>query len=139
MFSFRGHGGECCGIYHIYGFGDDLHEATKNANWSFEQEEKDFKYLLESKQVNIVHFDQRLLEVVLSKHQMKPKRLKMLKEAGFKFVCSFVNSNTFTDCYVFHRYIPKNFQHYGKHEYSTELPIGWKKVITSEPAKIPVE
>lgn len=93
MVAIVGHGGRCCGIYHIYGF-----------NLNRVQED-----LLQIDQwlVNDQGFYQgRTLEVVLNEDQCDTGRetlLPGLAERGFVLTSAFYNTNSGNNCYVFHR------------------------------------
>jgi len=60
----------------------------------------------------------RLAEIVLIGSQCYEDRMKMIKDAGFVFVHSFINGNTRRRCYIFHRHP----------DLSTRAPRGWNDV-----------
>jgi len=108
------HGGECCGVKHIYGMGSGPAASTyfanttnltslqalilAMANWDEEvigevdEEEDD---LLNNGRVK---------EVILTDNQMTNGWPEALAELGFKKVASFLNSNSDNICHVFYHH-----------------------------------
>jgi len=84
------HGGRCCGINHIYGFG--ANETKERLKSLIDQSE----FRRRSRGM--------VLEVVLTNPQCKkyPNHPKWLQELGFKLVTRFVNPNSGNICNVFH-------------------------------------
>lgn len=79
------HGGGCCGMRHIYGFhGSSLTERA----------------MLKTRLKEVPA--SRLAEVVLTDAQCTKARLDLLKENGFRYVCSFINGNTRRKLHIFH-------------------------------------
>jgi len=101
------HGGQCCGINNIYGFG-----ATET------------KERIQSL-INISERNRRsrgmVFEVVLTNQQCKnyPDHPKWLQELGFKLVTRFINPNSGNICNVFH---------YNKYPKSLTLRLPFKIV-----------
>lgn len=109
MVSIVNHGGACCGMRHIYGFG--------GYDWALREQET-FASTLKAVPPS------RMAEVTLTDRQCIPKRLKMLKDAGFSPTLSFVNGNTGNKVFVFHRYnTVKNVP--GKRLRLDAVPTNW--------------
>lgn len=96
-FEVTGHGGNCCGINHLYEF-PDLDDAGGK------EERKAmiaaFIYALQS-----IGSDLRnIVEVVLTDEQLRSGWLRVVQRNGFKRVSRFKNSNSGNVCNIFHRY-----------------------------------
>lgn len=125
------HGGQCCGMRHIYGMD----------NVSVDELDRRIRELdNEAGQGN------RLIEVVLSSRQVGERRAgnagarwhetvmaaggwpAVLQERGFRLVSRFNNSNSSNDCYVFHRVPrfnslePANLPFDWRHEVAPRVP-----------------
>lgn len=83
----RSHGGGCCGIRHVAGFGGTTERNTSE---------------LDSVMWRVP--GGRLAEVVLTREQVRslPKTMKKLADQGFVLVGAFRNANSGNDCFVFH-------------------------------------
>ena len=95
MVAIAQHGGQCCGVRHIYGF--------DNSN------ERDFTQLMSqidaSSGVRLPGQrdpQNRLVEVILSDRQVD--KFPWLERAGFRLVSRFRNANSERFCNVFHRH-----------------------------------
>ena len=104
-FELEDHGGECCGIMHLYGFDDELllddHPTGKVtiAN-RVATIQAGVQRCLRSR-ASYDHDKQMLVEVVLSEYQWRDWDTAV-KRAGFKKVTEFRNSNSGRVCRVYH-------------------------------------
>jgi hypothetical protein len=99
---YTSHGGECCGISHVYDFAYEAFPAwIKNLEQIIANHEAAGKT--------------RLLEAVLTDEQCRPWK-KVLEEHGFVLVSRFINSNTRRACNVFHRANCRTFDAFVKGE-----------------------
>jgi hypothetical protein len=87
------HGGDCCGINHVCRF-------------YFSYPGRSGTTLTELRQ-KIRETTGSLVEVVLTKYQLEGNNYeleKLMKKAKFRLVSTFRNTNTGSQCYVFHYY-----------------------------------
>lgn len=152
------HGGKCCGMFNIHGFGGDPANAWRDKIDGFnrEAETQKFKELIDAYDNKKVHFENsgyncevknarwRVLEAVLITPQMTKWRLKLLKDAHFHLVASFVNGNTTRKCYIFHRYVNSDtgiglfeYKLTPNHKYWDSLPAPVQVERPSAPAPAP--
>jgi len=108
------HGGDCCGINHIYGFPLPF---TKKTVLALEKQIEMFKDDYKNYDDNEDHEGCVLLEAVLNERQYRNKGdgesspnfqgktwHQVLLEHGFKLVTVFRNINSENLCYVYHLY-----------------------------------
>lgn len=113
MVQIVGHGGRCCGIYHIYSF-------------SLNRVQEDLRRIDQWLVGDNGFYQGRTLEVVLNEDQCREGRdtlLPGLAERGFVLTSAFYNTNSGNNCYVFHRVnnrLPMN-----------NLPFNWTGQIMS--------
>lgn len=83
----RSHGGGCCGIRHVAGFGGTTERNIRDLD------------VVMSRVPN-----GRLAEVVLTQEQVRslPKTMKKLADQGYVLVGAFRNANSGNNCFVFH-------------------------------------
>lgn len=107
--SYDDHGGECCGITHIW----DFHSV----------EPKDTLVELNKVIGKICErvYKPHLVEVVLNAPQkVGGKREKALLDLGFKEVNNFVNGNTDNKCFVYHLVLEPGPEDFEEEEYEEE-------------------
>jgi len=95
------HGGQCCGIKHIYSFGPGASLIVESASIGRKAEADQLTTALNSYRSLVPGI---LTEVVLIPEQCSKERLKLLKDNGFFPAFSFINGNSGRECFVFHRY-----------------------------------
>lgn len=114
---FKDHGGDCCGITHIYNFSDDgCYYSTK----SLEAEWKQVVDYLENRYGDMHCGGTHVFEIVLTDEQLNMNNKffkKKLEEKGFQLVNSFVNANTDNKVNIFH-YSPEEKDHDDDYDYS---------------------
>lgn len=129
LMSLKGHGGQCCGIRHIYNLGASPKEAcinNKNVKEAIDWCNSKYYYEVSEEFVSFSTFvkttecktngelfntmldqvfeeqESGCIEVVVSEEQ--EPWFKFLEKAGFKRVSEFGNSNSGNYCYVYHLY-----------------------------------
>ena len=99
----RGHGGSCCGEFHLVNFNSG----------TLYQFKRSIAYLKNQKGL--------LTEITITSGQIKynPERVAYLKELGFKQVNKFLNKNSGNYCHVLHHYNDFDFDE-GNWDYEEE-------------------
>lgn len=90
---YRGHGGHCCGINHIYDFYDE-HESGHDLQWAIRQHDG---------------LPNRVLEAILTDYQLAEYEPDLIAE-GFVKVARWLNGSSGNYCNSYYRYKPHQGQ-----------------------------
>lgn len=97
------HGGHCCGINHVNNFTT----GTPFVRYNFGTSPKSPGTSIEDLKQRIKESTGSVVEVVLTRHQLTYNDAyleKLMKKARFRLVSTFKNTNSGSQCYVFHYY-----------------------------------
>lgn len=95
------HGGQCCGIFHIYGMQNDPNSQQPGAGFGVTRLQH-LNTLIEGWRVAYATRQPRLLEITLIDAQSA--WFEPLRELGFSMTMSFLNGNTQNRVYTFHHH-----------------------------------
>lgn len=105
------HGGQCCGIKHVYNL-SNIMSAERIKEFSSQRVRQGYSEVVPSKNNTLSYIisdlgrSHGLIEIVATDYQLSGNHeiMKQLKENNFHLVSRFENPNSDNYCNVFHRY-----------------------------------